>query len=403
MPEKINFTMAGLARLKPPATGRRWVYDTKAAGLGLLLTPTGSASFYVYKKVNGRPERIRIGGFPEINVDTARDEAVKIIADIAKGSNPADAKRKRRGELTLGELFNLYLEFHAVPHKKASSVATDKAVWKRYMTTWNERKLSSVSENDIRALHAKIGKANGKYAANRLLALLSTMFSEAIRHGEWKLANPCRGVRAFTEKSRDRFLQPEEIPRFLAAVDSLENQQIGDAFRLMLYVGARKGNILAMRWEDVNLASGTWRIPDTKSNEPQLVHLPEAAVSILTALKNADENRHEGKRSPFVFPARTAGSKTGCLQDVTKSWNDVRDAAGLPGLRMHDLRRSLGSWMAGSGASLQVIGKTLGHHDPATTAVYARLNIDPVRDAVNTAVAAMIAAGKTTDGKAGQE
>jgi integrase len=402
MPEKINFTMAALAKLDPPEAGRRTVYDTKSPGLCLMITAAGAKSFYVYKKVDGRPERIRIGGFPEITVDTARDEATKISADIASGVNPAESKRKRRGELTMGQLFELYLEFHAVPHKKASSVATDRATWKRYMSSWEGRKLSSVDDNAIRALHGKIGKANGKYAANRLLALLSRMFTEAIKHREWKLANPCRGVTLFDEKSRDRFLQPEEIPRFLAAVDALENQQIADAFRLMLFTGARKGNVLAMRWEELNLTTGTWRVPDTKANEPQLVHLPEMAVTILTKLKAADSAKPEHKQSPFVFPARTAGAKAGCLQDVTKSWEDVREAAGLPGLRMHDLRRSLGSWMAGSGASLIVIGKTLGHHDSATTAIYSRLNIDPVRAAVDTAVAAMVAAGKQTEEKAGE-
>ncbi len=396
MPEKINFTMSALSRLKPLATGRRWVYDSKSPGLALLLTPAGAASFYVYKKVNGRPERIRIGGFPDVTVDTAREEASKIVADIARGVNPAETKRKQRGELTLNELFDLYIEFRATPHKKSSSVATDKATWKRYMTGWHGRKLSTIEHSDIQTLHAKIGKANGKYAANRLLALLSTMFTVATDHGEWKKENPCRGVKQFAEKSRDRFLQAEEIPRFLAAVDGLENQLIADSFRLMLFTGARKGNVLSMQWADIDLAGATWRIPDTKANEPQRVHLPDTAIAILTRLKES------AKDSPFVFPARTAGAKAGHLQDVTAPWEVVRDAAELPGLRMHDLRRSLGSWMAGSGASLIVIGKTLGHHDSATTAIYSRLNIDPVRVAVNTAVAAMVAAGKATEEKAGE-
>ena len=403
MTEKINFTMSALANLKPPESGRRWIYDTKSPGLGLLLTSTGAASFYLYKKINGRPERIRIGGFPEINVDTAREQCATLQADIIKGINPADTKRKRRGELTLGELFDLYLEFRATPHKKASSVATDKATWKRYMTGWNGRKLSSISHNDIQSLHAKIGKANGKYAANRLLSLLSTMFNVATEHGEWKLVNPCKGVKMFAEKSRDRFLQPEEIPRFLKAVDGLENQTIANAFRLMIWTGARKGNVLSMRWEDVDLVGKKWRIPDTKANEPQTIPLTDTAVEILKKMKDAKDASESLsiKESPYVFPARTAGAKAAHLQDVNGPWRLVRDAAELPGLRMHDLRRSLGSWMAAGGTSLHIIGKTLGHHDPQTTAIYSRLNIDPVREAVNAAVAAMQAAGKPVDGTDG--
>ncbi len=395
MPEKINFTMAALGKLKPPTTGRRCVYDTKSPGLCLMLTPTGAASFYLYKKVNGQPERIRIGGFPEITVDVARDQAGKHLANIAQGVNPAESKRKQRGELTLGELFDLFIEFRG-EHKKASSLAEDKAIWKRYMIGWTGRKLSSIAHSDLQTLHAKIGKTNGKYAANRLLSLLSTMFRVAADHGEWKKENPCRGVKAFAEKSRDRFLQPEEIPRFLDAVDGLENRLIADAFRLMLWTGARKGNVLAMQWADIDLTGATWRIPDTKANEPQRVHLPETAVAILTKLKES------AKDSPYVFPARTAGAKAGYMRDVTKAWQTVRDKSEMPGLRIHDLRRSLGSWMAAGGTSLTIIGKTLGHHDPTTTAIYSRLNIDPVRATVNTAVAAMMAAGKPVVETAGE-
>ena len=385
MAEKLNFTMGSLARTKPPSEGRQYLYDAKTAGLAFCITATGATSFYWLKKVSGRTERIRLGGFPELSVDTVRNLATKHNAAIANGVNPADSKRKQRGELTMGELFDLYVEFHG-PHKKASSLATDKATWKRYVTGWTGRKLSSIEHSDIQSLHARIGKANGKYAANRLLALLSKMFTVANVHGEWKRPNPCKGVKQFAEKSRDRFLQPEEIPRFLKAVDSLENQTAADAFRLMLWTGARKGNVLAMQWADIDLSSATWRIPDTKANEPQRVHLTAEAVAILQRLKDA------AKESPFVFPARTAGSVFGYLSDVTKPWKAVCDSAELPKLRMHDLRRSLGSWMAAGGASLPIIGKTLGHRNPSTTTIYARMNIDPVRAAVDSAVAAMMLA-----------
>ena len=384
MAKKLNFTMGSLSRIKPPSEGRQYLYDAKTAGLAFCITAAGSASFYWLKKVSGRTERLRLGGFPELSVDTVRDLATKHNAAIANGVNPADSKRKQRGELTMGELFGLYVEFHG-PHKKATSLATDKATWKRYVTGWSGRKLSSIEHSDIQSLHARIGKANGKYAANRLLALLSTMFSVATDHG-WKRPNPCKGVKKFAEKSRDRFLQPEEIPRFLKAVDSLENQTAADVFHLLLWTGARKGNVLAMQWAEIDLLSATWRIPDTKANESQRVHLTAEAVAILQRLKES------AKESPFVFPARTAGSVFGHLSDVTKPWEAVRVAADLPMLRMHDLRRSLGSWMAADGASLPIIGKTLGHRNQATTAIYSRLNIDPVRAAVDSAVAAMMLA-----------
>ena len=237
MAEKLNFTMAALAKLQPPEEGRRWVYDTKTPGLALLLTSAGAASFYWYRKINGRPERKQIGAFPEISVDTARDIATDYNSDKAKGVNPVAAVRKGRNELTLGGLWTLYLEFHAEAHKKPRSVIEDRGLWNRYLLPWEHRKLSSIVNRDVQQLHSRIGKSNGKIAANRMLSLLSKMFNVAKDHGEWKQANPADGVKRFAEKSRDRFLQPDELPRFLKALDSADSQRLADAFRLMLWTG----------------------------------------------------------------------------------------------------------------------------------------------------------------------
>lgn len=384
MPERIAFTMASLAKIKPPSSGRKWYYDAKVGGLALQVTQAGSKSFYFYRRIDGVPEKIRIGAFPDTNIDTARNVAMKYNAAVASGENPSKEKQSKRTALTIQTLFDLYLEVHAVPHKKQSSVATDKATYRRYLTAYSGRKISSFTQADIRAIHGKIGKDSGKVAANRLHALLSKMFTVAIEN-ESLTVNPCVGVKTFEEKSRDRFLQPEELPRFLKAVDGLENQRIANAFRLMLLTGARKGNVLSMRWEDLDLNGSNWRMPDTKANEPQTIHLSPVAVEILRSM--------ERDQSGFVFPARTAGG-VGHLQHIVKQWKEVCKVGELSQLRIHDLRRSLGSWMAKEGASLQVIGKQLGHHDASTTMIYSRLNLDPIRPMVDSAVEAMMRAGK---------
>lgn len=394
MTKRMHFTMAAVAKLKAPAEGRIYVYDQKIPGLAICVTDRGVKTFYWVKKFERQTLRERLGRFPEISVDDARTQAEAFNVDKSKGINPADSRRKQRGELTLGELWNLYLEFHATLHKKQSSLAADKGAWKRYLADWSHRRLSTITSGDIRSLHAKVGKANGHYAANRMLALLSKMFNTATDKGEWKAVNPCRGIKLFAEKSRDRFLQPEELPRFLTALKSLDNQHAADAFRLMLFTGARKSNVLGMQWADVDLAGKTWRVPDTKANEPQWIHLTAEVVEVLTKRKADDRAKKPADRSPFVFPARTAGAKAGHLQDVTTPWESVCTAADLDGLRMHDLRRTLGSWQAAAGTSLLVIGKSLGHRQASTTEVYARLNLAQVRESVDKAVAAMMAAGK---------
>ena len=397
MSRKMVFTMAALARLKPPPDGRLYVYDAKTPGLAFLITATGSTAFYWLKKVAGRTERFRLGGFPEITVDTARDLATKHNADVAGGLNPAESKRKQKGELTLGGLWQLFLEFHAEAHKKARSIAEDRGLWNRYLSAWEHRKLSSIANRDVQALHSRIGKANGKFAANRMLSLLSKMFSVAKDHGEWKQPNPCEGVKRFAEKSRDRFMQPDELPRFLNALDAAPNQKLAAAIRLMLWTGARKSNVLGMRWQDVDLSAAVWNVPDTKQNEPQRIPLTPQAVDVLHKLK-ADANG-----SPFVFPARVAGSATGHITDVTKCWRSVTTAAELPELRLHDLRRTMGSWQALQGTSLITIGKSLGHRNSSTTEVYARLTMDPVREAMEKAVSAMLATVKPEAAEGGAE
>ncbi len=384
---KFTFTMAALTKLKPPAEGRQYVYDAKVAGLALCITANDSRSFYLYKKIDGRPERHHLGKFPEVTVEAARDHANKLLARIASGDNPAEAKRKHRGELTLGQLWLLYLEFHAEPHKKARTVIEDHGLWKRNLSDWQHRKLSSIEQRDVQAKHSRLGRDHGKYAANRALSLLSKMFNVAKDHGEWKQQNPCEGVKRFTEKSRDRFLQPDELTRFLAALD-VEKSPLTDAFRLMLFTGARKSNVLTMRWQDLDFDSAVWIVPDTKQNEPQRIPLTSEALAVLKRLKA------DAKGSEYVFAATRAGTVNPYVTDATKAWKSVCAIADLPKLRMHDLRRTMGSWQALQGTSLITIGKSLGHRNSSTTEIYARLTIDPVREAMEKASAAMAATAK---------
>ena len=162
-----------------------------------------------------------------------------------------------------------------------------------------------------------------------------------------------------------------------------------DFFMLAILTGVRRGNLQAMRWDELDLERGIWRIPLTKSGEPQSVYLHPEAVAIL------ERRREMVGDSEYVFPA--AHGKSGHLTSQYKAWKRICERAGLQNLRPHDLRRTLGSWQAATGASLPVIGKSLGHRSQEATAVYARLDLDPVRVSVNRAVEAMLAAGKDGD------
>lgn len=394
------FTKKQIDAIGLPHDGRRdYYFDTQVRGLQLAVYPTGRKSFYLFRKIKGRPERILIGPYPDLSIEQARGKASEFNAAIARGENPADERRKLNNEATLQEAFDSFLQGYKKPKRKTWE--EDEAQLRRYLDwdkspRWRKRKLSEIRHSDVEGLHVTVGEENGPYAANRLLALLRAVFNYAVKHG-WSGPNPAAGITKFPEQARERFLQGDEIPRFFKALRAETTDALfRDYFTLLLLTGARRANVMAMRWEELNLAMATWTIPDTKGGGPLTLPLVPEAVAILKARKkSAGEN-------PWVFPTRAKGKKSasGHLEEPKGAWNKLLDAAGIEDLRLHDLRRTLGSWQAATGASLPVIGKSLGHKQHATTMIYSRLNLDPVRNSVTNATRAIFAAANGKPKKA---
>ena len=376
--EKVNFTKAIITAKVAPATGRTYLHDAKEAGLVLMVTAAGRRTFQLYKKHKGRPVRVTLGTWPEITVEQARKKARDAKADLDAGINPNDALRQERQEMTFAGLFNQYMERHAKPRKRTWQ--EDQNQFDRYLGSLANKKLSTITRKDVAALHGKIGKT-APTAANRLLALLSSVFGRAIEFGLWEGANPCIGIRRFPEQSRDRFLSADELRRFFEAMDQEPDSTTRDFFATALLTGARRANVLEMKWADLDLDAATWRIGRTKNGSPQTVALVEPVVELL-------RERKRQATSVFVFPGKGA---TGHLVEPKRGWSRICKAAGIEGARIHDLRRTMGSWQAKTGASLPVIGKSLNHLNQTTTAIYARLDLDPVRSAMEKAAAAMLA------------
>ncbi|WP_321855567.1 tyrosine-type recombinase/integrase [Paraburkholderia tropica] len=429
MAKTLNFTKESIGALAAPEARTEYADGGGRAsvnGLLLRVTPTGVKSFCVLKRIKGgKLERFTLGRFPDLTVEQARRKATDILSTVAAGDNPAEVRRKVRGELTFAQMFEEYLRRHAKVNKR----------------TWNEdvqrfedylrapiggKKLSKVERRDVRAIHEGITQGGHATTANRVLALISSVFGKAI---EWEYteANPATGIKHNKERSRDRFIQSDELPRFFASLAEEPNDTMRDFFLLALLTGARRGNVAAMRWADVSLERAEWRIERTKNDDPQTVALSPEAVQLLTDRKGA-------ATGDYVFPGEGAN---GHLAEPKSAWRrifdrdeltqlvarieasgatfEVRDGestsrgltrareqaaklairtdgARIPDLRIHDLRRTLGSWQAAAGASLAVIGKSLNHRTVSATAIYARLNLDPVRESVTRATSAMMAA-----------
>lgn len=384
-PQKKALTKTAVEAIRPPSQGRIYIYDAKQPGLAICVTAAGTRTWYWYRKVNGKPERTRIGEWPGCTCDQARDEAAKLNGVRAVGENPNDKRRTVRDAPTLREAFEEYLSLptrtKAKRPKSAKTIHEYRLQFEAYLGEWHNRKITSLTRAEIERKQNYLANNNGYYVANRVVAMLKAVLNVAMDNGQIK-ANPAARLTKFEEVARDRFLQADELPKFWEALEAEPSEKIRDFLKIALFTGQRRGNVATMKWSDVNLESGVWTIPQTKTGR-HVVPLIGPAIEIL---KRRAASKGAGD---YVFPGRHGD---GYLQDPMRQWREILKRAGIGDLRIHDLRRSMGSWQAKTGASLTVVGKTLGHSRPETTAIYSRLDDDPVRKAMETAAAAIVAA-----------
>lgn len=452
MNNRITFTKRELDDLEVPAAGTRsTVYDVKVPKLAVRVTSTGAKSFYLVRRTGRGMTWLRLGKYPDMTIENARKAAEAALGDFATGGNPAAKRRAKRAEKTLGEAFEDYLA-ERIRRGECARPDEVRATWQRYLgdppegprkkhgkvrtkhaagVNWQRRPVGAITGDDVEALHRAIGKV-APIAANRVVEMVSAIY------GFIKVDNPAAAVEPFKERKRKRFLKAGELPRFFAALEADTSADFRDFILLALLTGQRRENLLSMRWRHIDQARAVWSIPEDEAKAGEQIEVPlvPAAVEILSRRRAAAEVSAiatKGPRSPFVFPANSA---SGHLTPPKKRWSALLDrieldelrariaavdraqADPVPGesldralqrarstadalhvdradarvedVRLHDLRRSLGSWQAIQGASLLIIGKSLGHRSASATEVYAHLALDPVRASVERATDAML-------------
>ena len=369
----FKFTKSRLEALPVPPAGREYHRDTLTSGLQLCITANGTKTFYFRRKIAGRSQRFMLGRFPAVTVEDARKIASDHAVSIAKGSDPQADRRRQRGEPTIGDLLTAWVE-DAKGRKR--SWREDERQASKYITPGlSSRRLSALTAQDVSAWHRRIGQNHGPYTANRSLALLRSAYNAASQLVGFDCPNPAKAIKMFPEKSRERFLQGDELPRFFAALAAEQNETLRDFFVVALLTGARRSNVQAMKWADIDLNAGAWLISgdSAKAGKPIVVPLVPQAIEILR--RRAEQTNG----SPFAF---ASDSKSGHLVEPKFAWKRITDRAGIENLRLHDLRHTLASYMAICGESLPIIGKAIGHQSQATTGRYAHLSTDPVRAAL---------------------
>jgi integrase len=299
------------------------------------------------------------------------------------GEDPQREKSLSRASLTVGELTDAFLKDHVGSKLKAKTRVHYEGLLAKVRSAYGNLKAASLTRAHAAALHKSM--ANTPYSANRILAAVSSCWAWAERQGLLPEGhpNPAARISRFREEGRERFLSTGELSRLgdaLAQCETRFGPYASAAIRLLALTGARLREILDAQWQHVDFERGVIFLPDSKTGKKPL-YLGAAVLAILSALPRIEGN-------PFVIP----GEKTGPRADLKRPWAAVTKAAGLEGLRIHDLRHGYASVGAGSSLGLPIIGKLLGHSQPSTTARYAHLDADPMRRAAETIESTLVAA-----------
>jgi integrase len=404
----------------------------KLPGFGCRVRPSGAKSFIVQYRIGGRNSPARkftVGVYGKLTVEQAREEALKVLAKAELGDDVAATRAKQRAEMTVSQLCDEYLR-DGCDHKKDSTILSDKGRIERHIKPLLGRKrIGEVKRADIERFlrdvatgktavdektkkHGRARVTGGKGTATRTVRLLGGIFSYAVARGYLE-NNPRFGVKLYADGKGERFLSTEELQRLGDALREAETTGLPwhfeegkkakhrpvkaentreiispfviAAIRLMLFSGCRAGEILNLRWNEVDFERGFLHLPDSKTGAKMVV-LAAPALEVLAEL-------------PRIGDYVIAGSQPDKPRsDIKRPWNRITRYAGMENLRLHDLRHSFASVGAMSGMGLGMVGKLLGHASPVTTARYSHFADDPLRRASEQIAGTIAAAIKPAAG-----
>lgn len=405
----------------PSGKDRIFMWDNDPMGFGVAAMASGSKIYVAQYRQNGRSRRTTIGEHGRLTPDQARSEAIKLLGAVERGHDPIAVKKAARKVRTFREVADDFMAHHADPKKKFRTATEYRRILKlRLFPEFGSQRITDIQKADLGRFHARHSGRPG--AANRALALFSAIWNWAAKRDEvTKEANPASGLERFRGNPREKFLTPDELRRLGAALHKAETVGISwvvdetkptakhipkknrvtavdpyavAAIRLLIFTGARLREILHARWDHIDWQRSILRLADSKTGAKP-IYLSAAALGILKNIPQLGSN-------PFIIPG---DKKNAPRADLNKPWASIAREAGLveyvqegnklsrarTSVRLHDLRHTFASIGVGASIGLPVVGKLLGHSQPATTQRYAHIAADPLHKAVNMIGAQLVA------------
>jgi integrase len=387
-----------VGELPLPARGNRITYDTEVRGFGVRVTAAGARAFILnYRNKHGIERRLTIGSWPDWSVVAARTKATEQKREIDEGRDPMAERHHERQAPTVAALCDRFLDEHVTKKKPRTAVGYRRMVEKHVKPRLGRLKVEAVEFEDVERFHREMRGTPRQ--ANHCLAMLSKMMTLAER---WKLrplnSNPCRHVERYRENARDRYPLPEELERIGTAMREMD--EAGEAhvperlcIRFLALVGCRLSEAIELELDAVDFRTGAWTLPDAKAGA-RVVMLGAPALALLASL---------GRTTGRAFV--TAVSKPLTVNMVERAWSGdkaqpkrgkkerpgIRDRAGVPDLRLHDLRHGVGTYAGAAGLNAFMVRDLLGHRTMAMTGRYVSRHVDPLRAAAD-AISGQIAA-----------
>lgn len=407
MANKINFTKRILDELPLPEAGKRCYYnDTKIKGLQLAITDKGSKTFVVYRRINNQPTRTKIGNYPDLSPEQARNQAEILIGQIASGVDPQAEKRdKQARQITLNTCFEDF--FTAKQHRlKPKTLYDYQRIRESAFGDWQSKRILTIQKNTILQRHQQLSEKRGKAYADLSMRFLQAVINLAIHRYEDSKGAPLirdnpvavlSKAHAWNRQTRrDTYIKEHELSGWFSVVQQLKADPldtvahtVSDYLQVLLLTGLRRQEAAKLKWLDIDFKDRTIKIPDTKNHETHVLPLGNYLLELLTT-------RQEKIAAEFVFPGN---GKTGHLMDPRKHIKHIIEQSGTT-FKLHDLRRTFATYAARIGIVGYGLKDLLNHkmtHD--VTAGYIAFNVERLREPMQKIEDYILNAAKQTEDK----